>query len=53
MSIKHLWIIGAMLLAAGCTSTGTHGNRDYARNCGNAMDELLLCNGSYVSPHEF
>lgn len=44
--------IALCLLTAGCTTTGGSGNRDYARNCGYAMDELLLCNG-YVSPHTF
>lgn len=52
MSIKHLWIIGALLLA-GCGGGGhaSYGNRDYARNCGNAMDELGMCGG--YGPHGF
>lgn len=64
MNIKHLWIIGAVLLA-GCANhsyreggghnlygTSIGGNRDYARNCGNAMDELGMC-GGYQSPGSF
>ncbi|TIU88833.1 MAG: hypothetical protein E5W06_00250 [Mesorhizobium sp.] len=57
MNIKHLWLIGALLAATGCANHGyreggghnlyrsTYGNRDYARNCGYAMDELGLCGG--------
>lgn len=53
MRLSHVILIAACLLA-GCTSTrhSASGNRDYARNCGMAMDELGMCNG-YLSPHEF
>jgi hypothetical protein len=58
--MKRLLIAACLMACAftvGCTTTGGgysgSGNRDYARNCGYAMDELLLCNGSYVGPHEF
>ncbi|MER9524051.1 hypothetical protein NKI96_10745 [Mesorhizobium sp. M0292] len=55
----------AYLALAGCANHGyreggghnlygTHGagNRDYARNCGMAMDELEMC-GGYISPRSF
>ncbi|MBZ9706095.1 hypothetical protein LB543_05095 [Mesorhizobium sp. ESP7-2] len=43
--MKTITLLLLAVLAAGCTSTG-HGSRDnheYARNCGYAMDALLLC----------
>lgn len=56
--MKKLFVLLAVLACAGCAGQGRysdhlHENSDYKRNCGNAMDELLMCNGSYVSPHEF
>ncbi|WP_189401994.1 MULTISPECIES: hypothetical protein [unclassified Mesorhizobium] len=50
--MKKLIILGMALLCAGCATTGGRNNIDYARNCGNAMDELGLCSG-YYSPHTF
>lgn len=49
--MKKALIVLVALLCAGCATTdnyhtssvGVGGNRDYARNCGYAMDELLLC----------
>lgn len=41
--MKYLVVIAVMALSACGHNTG--GNRDYARNCGNAMDELGICGG--------
>ncbi|WP_181173120.1 MULTISPECIES: hypothetical protein [unclassified Mesorhizobium] len=44
-------ILITALICAGCSATAP-ANRDYANNCGYAMDQELLCS-SYVSPHGF
>lgn len=49
--MRYLLIVALVALSAcGGGHGGTYGNRDYARNCGNAMDELGMCGGYN---HEF
>ncbi|WP_176477695.1 hypothetical protein [Mesorhizobium sp. WSM3866] len=56
MSIKHLWIIGALLLAAGCANhRTTYGNRDYTNTSfqGGGVNQDVFLPGNYVNPHSF
>lgn len=47
--MKYLVVTALVVLLSACGHY-TGPNRDYARNCGNAMDELGMCGGY---SHEF